>query len=79
VITDNLRRLESVSARLLRAGAFCRNPERFSAKDLYAISVQRSAQPQGLKPDQAGHGCGTAKAMPFHEPRSAVAAEFQRA
>ena len=26
-ITDNLRRLEGVSARLLRAGAFCRNPE----------------------------------------------------
>ncbi len=25
----NLRRLEGVSARLLRAGAFCRNPERF--------------------------------------------------
>ena len=25
----NLRRVESVSARPLRAGAFCRNPERF--------------------------------------------------
>src|SRR3984957_20277147 len=36
-----LRRLEGVSARLLRAGAFCRNPERSLAKDLFLAQRKR--------------------------------------
>jgi len=70
MITDNLRRLAGVNEPPIRRrlGACCRNPERFSAKDLNANSVQRINVTSGAKAQVERDLYGTAKAVPFHEP-----------